>query len=75
MAFFTKPSPRREQAADKLDREANRVANAIARERKAKVARRKWAIETACLCADEMTAAGRIELARAIDAYVHEGEA
>lgn len=66
---------RREQAVDKIDREANALARKVGRERKEKIARRKWAIETACLCADEMTAASRIELARLIDAYVHEGEA
>ena len=74
MGFFDKKSPRRERAADRVDREANRLANRVQRERRAKIGRRKWAIETACMCGDEMGTADRIALAKAIDAYVYEGE-
>lgn len=79
-------SPRREQPVDRLSRagevaasdvdgEANKIANKVAREHREQIRRRKWAIETACLCPEEMTTIERIGLARAIDAYVHEGEA
>lgn len=76
--FFDRQSPRREQAGDRaaraqdIDRAANRVANKVARERKEQIRRRKWAMETACLCANEMATAERIALARAIDDYVYE---
>lgn len=81
---FRKTSGRREHAVDKvsrsagadsIDREANKLANKIARDRRDKIRRRKWAIETACLVPEEMTIVERIGLAKAIDEYVHEGEA
>lgn len=68
-------SGRREKSVDKIDREAHALARKIGRDRRELIKRRKWAIETACICANEMTTAARIELARLIDAYVHEGEA
>ena len=73
--MFSRKKKAERATGEDLDREANAVANGVARERRKKISRRKWAIETAMLCADELTARERIGLAKAIDDYVYEGEA
>jgi hypothetical protein len=57
-----------------VDRAASEVFEEVARGHLRKVGRRKFAIEMACMCPDEMTPAGRVQLARAIDRYVYGDE-
>jgi hypothetical protein len=55
---------------DPVDVEAHRIVKEVARERREKVSRRKWSVETAMMSGDEMGIEDRIRLAKKVEDYV-----